>query len=94
MKIATIQIGYADGLRRSLSNVGEVVINNKKCKIIGNVCMDSIMVDITNIDAKVGDYAYIFDNKLITVDDIAKICNTINYEVLTNISERVDREFK
>ena len=94
MKIATIQIGYADGLRRSLSNVGEVIINNKKCKIIGNVCMDSIMVDITNIDTKVGDYAYIFDNKLITVDDIAKICNTINYEVLTNISERVDREFK
>lgn len=94
MRIATIQIGYADGLRRSLSNVGEVLINNKKCKIIGNVCMDSIMVDITNVDTKVGDYAYIFDNKLIKVDDIAKLCNTINYEILTNISDRVDRVFK
>ena len=56
--------------------------------------MDSIMVDISNIDnVKVGDYAYIWDNELITLEEIAKRCDTINYEILCNISDRVKREF-
>ena len=93
MKIATIQIGYADGIRRELSNKGKVVINNKLCNIVGNICMDSLMVDVTNIDVKVGDYAYIWDNNLIKLDDIANICNTINYEIMTCISYRVPRVF-
>ncbi len=93
-KIATIPIGYADGLRRCLSNKGEVIINNKKCKIIGNICMDSCMVDVTDIkDLKVGDEVYIWDNKNITVEEIAKKCNTINYEILSTISNRVPRVF-
>ena len=92
-KIATIQIGYADGLNRLLSNNGEVIINNTKCKIIGNICMDSIMADITGVDVNIGDDVYIFDNDLITIDEIAKKCNTISYEILTNISNRVDRTF-
>ena len=94
MKVATIPIGYADGLRRLLSNVGEVIINNKKCQILGSICMDSCMIDVTDIDAKVGDTVYIWDNKLITLDDIAQKCNTINYEIISTISERVKRVFK
>ena len=93
-KIATIGIGYADGIKRSLSNNGYVLINNKKCPIIGNVCMDSIMVDVTKIkDVKIGDTVYIFDNVNITLDELANRCNTINYEVLTNVSYRVPRTY-
>lgn len=94
MKIATIPIGYADGFRRCLSNIGEVVIRGKRAKIIGNICMDSCMIDVTNIkNAKVGDEVYIWDNKSITVDEIAKKCNTINYEIISTISDRVPRVF-
>lgn len=95
MRIATIPIGYADGLNRLLSNKGEVVINNKKCKILGNICMDSCMVDITDLEnVEIGTDVYIWDNNLIKVEDVAKICNTINYEILSNISYRVIRKFK
>lgn len=93
-KIATITAGYADGIRRSLSNKGHVVINNKTAPIIGTVCMDSFMVDVTDIDVMVNDDVYIFDNENITVDDIAKICATINYEILTSIANGVSREYK
>jgi alanine racemase len=93
MKVATIPIGYADGFRRSLSNTGEVVINGKKAKILGSICMDSLMVDVTNISCKVNDEVYLWDNKNITLDDIAKECNTINYEILCTIGERVPRVF-
>lgn len=93
-KIATIGIGYADGLRRSLSNKGNVIINNTLCPIIGNVCMDSILVDVTHLqNVSIGDKVYIYDNELVTLEDIAKICNTINYEILSNISERVPRVY-
>ena len=92
--IATIPIGYADGIRRELSNKGYVCINGKKAPIIGNVCMDSIMVDISNIDkVEIGDYAYIWDNENISLEEIAKQCDTINYEILCNISDRVKRKF-
>lgn len=94
-KIATIPIGYADGLKRRLSNKGYVVINNHKCPIIGNICMDSCMIDVTEIDnVKIGDDVYIWDNKTITVEDIAIQCDTINYEILSTISDRVERIFK
>lgn len=94
-KKATIPIGYADGIRRSLSNKGEVVINGKKAPIIGNVCMDSFMIDISNIDnVEVGNEVYIWDNEIITLDDVANTCNTINYEILCCISDRVPRVFK
>jgi len=92
-KIATVTIGYANGVRRTLSNIGKVVINGKLAPIIGNVCMDSLMVDVTDIDAKINDDVFIWDNKNITVEDIATIYNTINYEVLTSVSEDVYREF-
>lgn len=94
-KIATIPIGYADGIRRSLSNKGEVVIRGEKAKIIGNVCMDSFMIDVTNIkDVEIDDEVYIWDNELITLDDISNLCETINYEILCTISDRVPRIMK
>ena len=93
MKIATIAIGYADGFRRCLSNIGEVLINGKRCKVTGTVCMDSFMCDVTDVDCKFGDEVIIFDNENITLDEIAEKCNTINYEILSGISERVPRIF-
>ena len=93
-KVATIPIGYADGLRRALSNKGEVVINRKKANIIGKVCMDSIMVDVTDLkNVNVGDDVYIWDNENITLEDVANKCDTINYEILSTISSRVPRMF-
>lgn len=93
-KIATIPIGYADGLKRVLSNKGHVIINNTKVPIIGNICMDSFMADVTELDKiSVGDDVYIWDNKIITLEEIAKQCNTINYEILSTISDRVPRIF-
>lgn len=94
MKIATIPIGYADGLRRQLSNKGTVVINNQKAPILGNICMDSCMIDVTNIEnVEVGTDVYIWDNNIQTLEDIANECNTINYEILSTISYRVPRVF-
>lgn len=93
-KIATIPIGYADGLRRELSNKGKVIINNTLVPIIGKICMDSFMADITTLkDIKIGDDVYIWDNNLITLEELSNNCNTINYEILSTISTRVPRIF-
>ena len=94
-KVATIPIGYADGLRRGLSNKGEVIIKGKRVPIIGSVCMDGFMADVTDLeDVCVGDDVYIWDNKIITLEDIAKSLDTINYEIMCTISNRVPRVFK
>ena len=95
MKIATIGIGYADGYRRSFSNKGKVLINGKVCNVIGTVCMDSCMVDVTELgdNVHVGDVAYIWENENIKLEDLANIDNTINYEIISGISDRVRREF-
>jgi len=92
-KIATVNIGYANGVRRSLSNRGNVVINNKIVPIIGTVCMDCFMVDVTDIDVNVNDEVFIWDNENIMLEEIANTCDTINYEILTGISENVYRNF-
>ena len=93
-KIATVPIGYADGFRRTFSNGWEVLIDGKKVPIIGKVCMDSFMVDVTDIeDVKLGDEVIIWDNENIKLDDLAEKCDTINYEILCNISQRVPRKF-
>lgn len=92
--VATVGCGYADGVRRELSNKGYVVVKGKKCRILGNVCMDSFMIDVTGVgDTLIGDDVYIFDNEIVTIDDIALNCGTINYEILTGIGERVARVF-
>ena len=94
-KVATVPVGYADGLRRALSNKGEVIISGKRLKIIGKICMDSFMVDVTDLEnVKVGDDVYIWDNENITLEEVSKQCDTINYEILSCISSRVPRLFK
>jgi Alr-MurF fusion protein len=92
--IATIAIGYADGLRRSLGNgVGFVLINNKLVPIIGNVCMDMCMVNIDGIEAKEGDEVTIFGEGL-SLEQHARWAGTITYEIISGISERVKRIFR
>lgn len=94
MTVATVGCGYADGVRRELSNKGMVAVNGHLCKILGKVCMDSFMIDVSDIsNVKVNDEVYLFDNKLVTVDEIAYLCETINYEILATIGERVPRIF-
>jgi alanine racemase len=93
MKIATIAIGYADGFSRAFSRgTGQVLINGKLSPVIGNVCMDMTMVDITGINAHEGDEVIIFGKQL-PIQTIAKKINTISYEILTSTSERVKRVF-
>ena len=92
-RIATIPIGYADGIARSWGNgVGFVTIKNKKANILGSVCMDMLMVNITQIDCKEGDEVIIFGENP-TVTYIAEQLKTIPYEILTSISQRVKRIF-
>lgn len=87
--IATIRIGYADGISRQFGNgVGKVLVNGNIVSIVGNICMDLAMIDVTGIDVKEGDTVIIFGEKL-PVTELAKNINTIPYEVLTSISNRV-----
>lgn len=93
MMVATVGCGYADGVMRKLSNKGYVSVNGKRCKILGNVCMDSFMIDVTDVDCNVGDFVYLFDNEIVTLNEISDICETINYEVISTISDRVPRKY-
>jgi len=94
IKTATIPIGHADGISRQFgNNVGYVYINNKKAAIIGNVCMDMIMVDITDINCNEGDEVLVYKNQQ-HIETLAKAINTIPYELLTAISQRVGRVLK
>ncbi|MBQ0111443.1 MAG: alanine racemase, partial [Oscillospiraceae bacterium] len=90
VKVATVPVGYADRLRRSLSGVGEMSVGGKKAKIIGRICMDQCMLDVTGIDCKEGDTVTIFGKEQ-PIDTVAKWCDTINYEICCNISRRVPR---
>ncbi len=93
-RIATIPIGYADGLNRHLGNgAWEMIVGGKRAKTIGNICMDSCMIDITNIDGiEEGDEVTIFSaEKGNTAEDMARVLGTIPYEVLTSVAKRVKR---
>ncbi len=91
--IATIPIGYADGMRRSYGNgVGEVFINGKNYPIIGSICMDMLMVNVGDDNVTEGDEVELFGNNIL-ITDVAKKWNTIPYEVMTSISQRVKRVF-
>ena len=95
--IATLPIGYADGLSRALSNIGNVLIRGKRCPIVGTVCMDMAMVDVTDLgDVAVHDEAVVIGrqgDQEITADEVADRIGTISYEVLCGISARVKREY-
>lgn len=90
--IGILPVGYADGYFRALSNKAEVFINGKKAPVIGNVCMDITMIDLTNIEANVGDKVELFGEH-ITLTELAEKANTISYEILTSISSRVKRVY-
>jgi alanine racemase len=92
-RIATISIGYSDGLSRSLSNKGHFVVNGQRAPIVGRVCMDLTMIDVTGIagEVRVGDEVDVFDNEVVTVEEIAKLSGTIGYEVIAGIEDKADR---
>ena len=90
-RIAIIPIGYADGLDRHFSNGhGEVIVRGKRCPIIGNICMDACMVDVTDCDAEEGDSVIVFGKEL-PVEELSDRLKTIPYEILTSVSPRVKR---
>jgi alanine racemase len=89
--IATVRIGYADGYPRSLSNgVGKMLIQNKLVPVAGNVCMDMTMLNITGLNCKEGEKVIVFGEQL-PVQQLAQWCNTISYEIMTGVSQRVKR---
>jgi alanine racemase len=91
--IAILPVGYADGLSRKLGNrKGCFYIRKKRVPIIGNVCMDMCMADVTGLSAGAGDEAEIFGDN-ISIDELALKCETIPYEILTSIPARVKRVF-
>jgi alanine racemase len=96
--IATLPIGYADGYSRHLSNLGEVLIHGKRAPVVGKVCMDFIMVDVTDIPrVSAGDEVILMGRQgkeQITPEEIAKKINSISYEVLCSIGKRVPRVYK
>ncbi|MDL2243551.1 bifunctional UDP-N-acetylmuramoyl-tripeptide:D-alanyl-D-alanine ligase/alanine racemase [Bacteroidales bacterium OttesenSCG-928-J19] len=90
-RIAVLPIGYADGLDRRLGNcLGKVLINGQLCPLIGNICMDICMADVTDVEAREGDEAILFGEG-ISINDLADQLGTIPYEILTSISPRVKR---
>ena len=94
-KVATVPVGYADGYTRAMSNIGEVIVNGQFAPIIGNICMDQFMIDVTDIkNVKANDEVVLFGRQgdcEITIDEVARLQNTINYEIVCNIGKRVPR---
>ena len=89
--IAVIPIGYADGFDRRFSNFGgEVWVRGKRCPVVGNVCMDQAMIDVTGTDARPGDIAEVFGEHM-PLEELADKLGTITYEILTSVSRRVQR---
>lgn len=97
MKVATIPIGYGDGYPRSLSNKGYVLIHGKKAPILGRICMDQMMVDVTDIaDVKFGDLVTIVgenEGAFLPVEELSELSGRFNYEFICDINKRVPREY-
>ncbi|MCM1035081.1 MAG: alanine racemase [Paludibacter sp.] len=92
-QVAVIPIGYADGFDRRFSNYGgEVLVRGKRCPVLGNVCMDLAMIDVSDTDALPGDAAIIFGDEL-PIEELARKLGTITYEILTSVSRRVKRVY-
>ena len=94
-RIATLPVGYADGLSRHLSNNMELLIKGKRVKQVGTICMDMCLIDVTNIpDVAMGEEVVIFGNQgeaQISVDELATRAETIPYEILCGVGKRVPR---
>ena len=96
MRIGVLSCGYADGYKRCLSNHANVIIKGKYAKIIGNICMDQMMVDLTEIEAVEGEAATLIGKDgdcEITADELGELANTIGYEVVVSISERTVKKY-
>ena len=96
MKVATVGIGYADGVQRCLSNKGFVLAKGIKCPIVGNVSMDLISIDISNVEINVGEEVTIFgesESNNISLEEIAEQINSVPYEIITQINPRVKRVY-
>lgn len=95
--VGTIPLGYADGYSRLLSNKGYVMIKGTKCNILGKVCMDQFMVDVTNVEnPQIGDEVIVYGDGTdgaMTAEDVANMRGTISYEVLTNLGKRLPRKY-
>ena len=96
MTLATVTAGYADGIPRSLSNKGEVMIKGERFKIVGNVCMDLFMVDITDAKSSIrsGDEVVLWGEDGISIDEYAEVSGDINYTFYTGVSERVTKIYE
>jgi alanine racemase len=93
MRVATLPIGYADGISRAWGNQkGYVTIQQQKATILGAICMDMMMVDVTHIPCKEGDDVIVF-GATPTITEMAAAMQTISYEIVTGISQRVKRVF-
>ena len=92
IRVGVIPLGHADGISRAFSKNAYVVINNKKAKVIGNICMDVFMVNLNGIKSEEGDEVIIFDKEN-NAEFFAKTVGTISYEILTNLSKRIERKF-
>lgn len=95
--IATVTIGYADGYARLLSNKAEALLHGRRCPIVGRVCMDQLMLDVTDVpeEVKPGDVVTMFGTdggETITADELAALYGTIGYEIICGISKRVPRD--
>ena len=91
MKVGVIPIGHADGISRSFSKNAYVFISDKKAEVLGNVCMDVLMINLNGINCDEGDEVVVFDSKN-NAEDFAKSVGTISYEILTNLSSRIERK--
>ena len=95
-KIATIPIGYADGYTRMLSGKAEVLVKGVKVPVVGRICMDQCLIDVTGADVKIGDEVILFGSdgtNTISIDEVARKLGTINYEITCMISKRIPREY-
>lgn len=94
MKIATVAVGYADGYPRSLAEKAYVLVRGKRAKIVGRICMDQLMIDVSDIEnVTMGDEVVLFGKEL-PVEELAEMCGTINYEMVCSVSSRVPRIIK
>jgi alanine racemase len=92
MRVAVVGLGYADGLPRLISNRGCAAVGGRRCELLGRVSMDLTLVDVTGLDVQAGDWVEMFGDT-VSVDEIAVWAETIAYEVLTGIGERVERVY-
>jgi alanine racemase len=97
MRTAVLPVGYADGYRRHFSNNADVLIHGRRCAVLGSVCMDQTVVDVTAVpDVRVGSTAVLLGSdgdETITAEELARRAGTIPYDILTGIGKRVVREY-